>query len=302
MPEQPSRAAVVAAFAAVYFIWGSTYLAIAIAIETLPALTMAGVRFILAGGAVMAWRRARGDAWPTRRQWAAGALVGGLLFVGGNGGVCWAEQHVASGLVALLVASVPSWMVLFDWMRPGGRWPGQLVLAGVVVGFVGVGLLVAPRSGKDAVDLSAAGVVLAGSACWALGSLRSRRTHLLPPSPAMSVGLQMATGGGLLLVAGAALGEPARVDLAAVSTRSVLAVLYLCILGSLVAFSAYSFLLRTVSPASAATYAYVNPVVAVALGSLAGEALTGRMLLAGAIIVGGVAMITLGRTRAPAAA
>jgi len=300
MPEPSRRAAIFAAFAAVYFIWGSTYLAIAIAIETLPALTMAGVRFLIAGGAMMLWRGTRGDAWPTRPQWAAGALVGGLLFVGGNGGVCWAEQHVASGLVALLVASVPSWMVLFDWMRPGGRWPGPLVLSGVVVGFAGVALLVAPRSGAGAVDLGAAAVVLAGSACWALGSLLSRRKNTLPSSPAMSVGLQMAMGGLLLLVAGAALGEPTRMDLAAVSARSVLAVLYLTLLGSLVAFSAYAFLLRTVSPASAATYAYVNPVVAVALGSLAGEALTGRMLVAGAIIVGGVAMITLGRARPPA--
>jgi drug/metabolite transporter (DMT)-like permease len=288
--QRATRAGVIAALAAVYLIWGSTYLAIRFAVETLPPFLMAATRFLVAGGVLYGWRRAKGVPRPTWPQWRGATVVGGLMLLGGNGGVVWAEQWIESGTAALIVATVPLWMVLLDWLRPGGRVPRPLVWAGIAVGLLGVGLLFGrPENG----DMYTAGwvVLLLASISWAVGSLYSR-TALLPP-PLLATGMQMLAGGTLLLLAGVVTGELRGLDPATFSTRSILALVYLTVFGALIGYSAYVWLLRVTTPAVAATYAYVNPVVAVFLGwSLAGEALTPRIMAASAVIVGAVALIT----------
>ncbi|HZF29944.1 MAG TPA: drug/metabolite exporter YedA [Gammaproteobacteria bacterium] len=294
--EVARRWKLVAAFACVYVIWGSTYLAIRFAIETLPPFSMAGVRFLLAGGVLYAWARlARGAERPTRAQWRATAIVGVLLLVGGNGLVVWSEQRIPSGVAALLVAIVPCWMVLVDWLRPNGARPTKQVVVGLALGLCGILFLVGPDAliGGGRVDsLGAAALVLA-SFSWAAGSIYSRHAAM-PSSPFLATAMEMLAGGAAALALGLVLGEPGRLDLAAVSARSVAGWLYLVVFGSVIAFTAYVWLLRESTPARVSTYAYVNPVVAVALGAaLGGEALTPRMVVAAAVIVGGVALITL---------
>jgi drug/metabolite transporter (DMT)-like permease len=299
-----SRWQLAAAFAAVYIVWGSTYLAILFALETLPPFWMAAARFLLAGGLLYAWARWRGAPPPTRVHWRGAAVVGALLLLGGNGGVVWAEQRVPSGLAALLVATVPLWMVLLDGAGRGWRRPPLQVLMGIGIGLVGVGLLVGSGrvAGGQAVDPLGAGVLVLASLSWASGSLYARRAPL-PSSPLLGTAMEMIGGGLCLAVAGLIAGEHQRLDLAAASPKSLLAVVYLVVFGSLVGFTAYVFLLRHTRPALVATYAYVNPVVAVLLGwALADEPLTARTLLAGAVIVGAVVLITTHRQRPGAAA
>lgn len=293
----PARSRVIAAFAAVYLLWGSTYLAIRFAIETMPPLVMAGVRFLVAGTVLYTLVRARGAAKPTRANWLAALIVGGLLLACGNGSVVWAEQLVPSGITALLVATVPLWMVLFDWLRPGGRRPRAMVIAGIALGLVGLVLLVQPSSfGGRAVNPVGAATLVVASIAWAAGSIYSKHSKL-PPSPLLATAMEMLAGGALLVVVGSLSGEVAAFDPSAVSLRSGLALGYLVIFGSLVGFSAYVWLLRVASPSSVSTYAYVNPVVAVILGwALAGESLTLRTLLAAGVIIGAVVLITLGRS------
>lgn len=289
----------VAAFAAVYLIWGGTYLAIRFAIESMPPFLMAATRFLVAGSLLYGWMRVRGEARPTRGQWKAAALVGALLFLGGNGGVTWAEQHIPSSLAASLIATVPMWIVLLDWLRPGGVRPGAQVIMGLLVGFVGVVLLVGPRGGgaHEQVNPLGAAAVLLAALFWASGSLASRGAGL-PSSALLSSGMQMLIGGALLLAAGTVTGEWARFDVGAITPRSWLALLYLIFLGAMVAFGAYAWLLRVSTPARVATYAYVNPVIAVFLGwSLGNEPLTAQTLVAAACIIGAVAVITTYRAR-----
>ncbi|MBZ0283359.1 MAG: drug/metabolite exporter YedA [Anaerolineae bacterium] len=297
----------VAAFAAVYIIWGSTYLAISYAIETLPPFLMAGGRFLFAGLLLFIWSRARGAAAPRRIHWRSTLIIGSLLLMGGNGGVTWAEQRVPSGLAALMVAIVPLWVVLLDWLRPGGTRPGLPVFAGLLVGLAGIALLVAAPGASDvpagetggALDLLGLGALLLATFCWANGSLYSRSAPL-PNSPLLTTGMEMIGGGAVLILAGTLTGEWARLDLSQVSTNSLLALIYLVIFGSIVAFTAYIWLLKVTTPARAATYAYVNPVVAVFLGWVfRGEELTPRTLIAAAIIIGAVVIITLYRQPAP---
>jgi drug/metabolite transporter (DMT)-like permease len=294
-----SARAVWLALAAVYVIWGSTYLAILFVLETLPPFTMAGARFLTAGLILITWRLLAGDAAPTRSQWAGGWLTGTLMLLGGNGAVVWAEQRVSSGLAALLVASVPAWMVVLDALRPKGRRPTGLLLLGLILGFVGVALLVVPRvGGSGEIDPLGAGVLIFGSCCWASGSLLSREVPL-PKSPLLSTALQMLGGGASLLVVGFLAGEPSRIALANVSTKSWVSLAYLVVFGSLVAFSCYAWLLRVTTPALVSTYAYVNPVVAVALGVLlAHERFSALSIVASAFIVAGVVSITIAKTRA----
>ncbi|MEW5926699.1 MAG: drug/metabolite exporter YedA [Gemmatimonadota bacterium] len=292
-----SRAQVVAAFAAVYVVWGSTYLAILFAIETIPPFLMAGARFLVSGAALYAWTRSRGAPRPTRANWRAAAVVGAFLLVGGNGGVVWAEQRVPSGLAALLVATVPLWMVLLDWWRGGGARPRGRTWAGIAVGFLGLGILVGPAEllGGGAADPLGAGVLVLASVLWAIGSVYSRRAAL-PESPFQATAMEMLAGGALLVLVGSAAGEWGRLDPAAVSGRSLLALAYLVVFGSCVGFTAYIWLLRHVEVAKVSTYAYVNPVVAVFLGwLLAGEPVTARTLAAAAVIVVAVAFITSSR-------
>lgn len=287
---------VIAAFAAVYLLWGSTYLAIRFAIETLPPLLMAGVRFLLAGAVLYAFMRLRGQPAPERRHWKSAALIGALLLVGGNGGVTLAERTVPSGVAALLVAMVPLWMVLLEWLRPGGTRPTGRVMVGLAVGFAGMVILVGPSelAGAGAVDFGGAALVLCGSLAWSIGSIYARRATL-PANAFVATGMEMLCGGVLLLVAGAARGELAGLDPAAFTGRSLAAFGYLVVFGSLVGFTAYIWLLGVSSPARVSTYAYVNPVVAVFLGwAMAGEALTARVLVAAAVIVAAVAVITTG--------
>jgi drug/metabolite transporter (DMT)-like permease len=287
---------VIAAFAAVYLLWGSTYLAIRFAIETLPPLLMAGVRFLLAGGVLYAFMRLRGQPAPERRHWKSAAVIGALLLVCGNGGVTLAERTVPSGVAALLVAMVPLWMVLLEWLRRGGTRPTGRVMAGLAVGFAGMVVLVGPSqlAGAGAVDFGGAALVLCASLAWSIGSIYARGATL-PANAFVATGMEMLCGGVLLLVAGAARGELAGLNPAAFTGRSLAALAYLVVFGSLVGFSAYIWLLGVSSPARVSTYAYVNPVVAVFLGwALAGEALTARVLVAAAVIVAAVAVITTG--------
>lgn len=292
--SRPSPGAILAALAAVYILWGSTYLAIRFAVETLPPFLMAGVRFTVAGAILYGWRRAVGQPRPTRAQWRAATVVGALMLLGGNGGVVWAEQWIESGTTALIVASVPFWMVLMDWLRPGGRAPRPKVWAGILVGFGGV-LLLMGGPGAAPGHLVPAIVLLLASVAWAAGSLYSRSAVL--PAPLLATAMQMLTGGALLLLAGVVTGEVGRMDPAGFSTRSVLALLYLIVFGALIGYSAYVWLLRVTEPALASTYAYVNPVVAVVLGwLLAGERMDAGIVVAAAVIVGGVVLITTTRT------
>jgi len=294
MPEHPSRARIVAAFAAVYFIWGSTYLAIRVAIETVPPFVMAGIRFTIAGVVLFVWARSRGAAAPTRRNWIGALVIGLLLLTTGNGAVVWTEQRVPSGLTALLVATVPVWTVIIEWIGAERARPEGRTVVGLLVGLAGVGLLVAPGqvAGGSRVDPLGALVLMGGSISWAIGSVYSRRAGL-PSSPQLATAMEMLCGGAGLLVVGLVSGELAAFRPASVTLHSALAVLYLIVFGSLIAFSAFVWLLRVSTPARVSTYAYVNPAVAVVLGwALAGEPLSVRTLAAAAVIVAGVVLIT----------
>jgi drug/metabolite transporter (DMT)-like permease len=290
--EPASRAQVWIALAAVYVIWGSTYLGIWYAVQTLPPFLMAAARFLTAGVLMYAWARPRAER-PTLANWRATAIVGGLLLAGGNGGVVWAEQHVPSGIAALLVATLSLWMVLLEWLTGGPR-PTLRAVLGLLIGFAGLALLVGPRQGLGGagVDPLGAGVLVLASLLWASGSVYSRGAPM-PKSPLLGTGMEMLAGGALLLVFGSITGEWARLDLAAVSRESWLGLLYLIGFGSMIGYTAYVWLLRHAPISLVSTYAYVNPVVAVMLGWLiAGEPLTARTLLAAGIIVAAVVVIT----------
>jgi drug/metabolite transporter (DMT)-like permease len=287
----------VIAFAAVYLIWGSTYLAIRLAIETLPPFTMAGFRFLVAGTLLYGWLRLHNAAPPTRIHWRSAAIVGGLMLLGGNGGVTWAEQRVPSGLAALLIATVPLWMAILEAIPRRGSRPTRRTGGGLVLGLAGIILLIGPGNldGGQGVDPVGAGVLLLAALSWAGGSLYSRRAPL-PGVPLLGTAMEMLAGGVILLLAGALTGEWARLDPGAVSSRSLLALAYLILFGSLMGFTAYLWLLRNTTPARASTYAYVNPVVAVFLGwAVLGEPLTWQTLLAAAVIVCAVVLINTGR-------
>jgi drug/metabolite transporter (DMT)-like permease len=291
----------VLAFAAVYLIWGSTFLAIRYAVETIPPFFMAGCRFVVAGAALYLWTRAGGATRPSRREWAGTALLGALLLVTGNGGLCWAEQRVPSGLAALLLAAIPIWMVLLDSLRRGGTKLGLRVVGGMAMGVAGLVLLVGPAHlwGSSRVDLAGAGVLMVSSFSWALGSVLSHKVSL-PRSALLAAAMEMSTGGALLLLLGLLSGESRHLHFGGVALRSVLGLVYLIAAGSLLGFTAYFWLLRTVPTARVSTYAFVNPAVAVFLGwALGGEALTGRELLASATIIAGVALIITHRPVEP---
>jgi drug/metabolite transporter (DMT)-like permease len=297
--KRASLPALVAGFAAIYLIWGSTYLGIKFAVETLPPFLMAGFRFTLAGMVLYAMLRLRGAVRPTASQWRAATINGGLLLVGGNGLVTWGQQQaVPSGIAALIVGTTPVWMLLAGWLLDREPPPRGPVWLGLIAGFAGVALLVHPgtlqtagRSGWAVLALAAAPV------CWSLGSIGSRRAGGTA-SLLLTSAMQMVAGGLMMIVAGTVLGEWPRLATQTVSTRSLLAFAYLTLIGSLVAFTTYTWLLRVASPAAVSTYAYVNPLVALFLGwLLGGEILDGTTLLAGLLIVGAVAFITVRRHR-----
>lgn len=288
-----STASLVIAFAVIYVVWGSTYLGMAIAIETMPPFLMAAVRFIIAGTLLIAVRRWLGDALPTRRQWGSAAVIGLLLFLGGNGAVAWAQHWVPSSIAALLITTTPFWMTMLPWVTGYSSRPPLVALGGIALGLGGVALLVgAPMGGAPTTQMMIGSfTIVAAALSWALGSLASKRLPL-PGSPWMSAGAQMVCGALGLAIASVVSGEVTRVDVAAISLRSWLALAYLTFIGAIVGFSAYVYLLRHTTMARVSTYAFVNPVVAVILGWLVlSEPLSGRTVFAGALIIVAVMLI-----------
>jgi drug/metabolite transporter (DMT)-like permease len=289
---EPRLSLIVAAFASVYVIWGSTYLAILWVIDSIPPLLMASGRFLFAGVLLYGWMMWRGAAKPTREQWRAAAISGPLMLAGGNGAVVVAELWVPSGVAALLVASVPLWMVILEPLFGSKSRPSRRVQLGLLVGFAGVAMLGGAPSGSGGTQAVLGSIlILGGCASWAAGSLYVRKAPA-PKSPLVLVSMQMLTGGVVLGVMSLALGEPFSFDPGEVTARSLLALVYLVIFGSLIAYSAYVWLLTVSTPARVGTYAYVNPVIALLLGwALAGEAIGFRSALAATVIVGSVVVI-----------
>jgi len=281
----------IVAFAAVYVIWGSTYLAIKVGLESLPPFLLMGVRSALAGAVLYGWARARGAPAPDAAHWWTGASIGVLLFVGGHGGLAWSQQRVPSGVASLVVATIPIWMTLIDWRRTGGAAPSARVWLGLALGLAGVGLLTEPYDvlGGAPVDSAGVAVLVGASIAWAIGSVHAKHARL-PGSAALTAGMGLLAGGAGLLTLAVLTGQIA--SLPHISARSAAALAYLIIPGSIVAFVAYVWLLKVTTPTRVSTYAYVNPVVALTLGwLLGGEALSPRVLAAAALMLTGVAAI-----------
>jgi drug/metabolite transporter (DMT)-like permease len=295
LPAVSLRWRIALAFAAVYLIWGSTYLAIRFAIETIPPYLMGGVRFLIAGGVLYAVLRWRGVRSPSRLQWRSAIIVGGLLLWGGNGGVMMAEQYVPSSLAALIVAMVPLWMVLLNWGWGDRVRPTAGTALGVGLGLAGIVLIAAPgqSAAEGAVNPIGLVMLIGASLSWSIGSLYARKASL-PSNALLSTAMEMLAGGVFMLIAGLLLGQGAQIHFDQISVLSLSALGYLVIFGSLIGFTAYVWLLKVSTPARVSTYAFVNPVVAVFLGwLLAGEALSLRVLIAAAIIIVAVMLITL---------
>ena len=282
------------ALLALYIVWGSTYLAIRFTVETIPPFLSAGVRFLISGAILLIWRRTAGDAMPTRRQWRSTAIVGLFLLLGGNGLVSFAEQYVPSGIAALIIGSMPIWLVGIEAARPGGVKPTWLSILGLIIGFGGILLLVSPSDllgdGHTFHPLGI-GALLAAEFLWSLGSIYSRNTDM-PKSSLMSTGAQMLTGSMSLFVVSVLTGEFSGFRLANVTFNSWMGLLYLITVGSLIGFVSYGWLLQNAPISLVATYAYVNPLVAVFLGAwLANEVVNARILIAGLIIIGSVVLV-----------
>ena len=287
-----SPAAVAVALATIYLVWGSTYLAIRVTDRTMPPLLMSSVRFVIAGVALYAFA-SRGRARPTLREWRAAAIVGAALLMVGNGGVAWVETRLESGLAALIVAVIPLWFAVMDRVFFGRRLSAPAIV-GLVVGFGGVALLVHPGGGAHVLPMLA---LLVTTAAWAGGSLYARGAAL-PESPLLSASMQMLAASAFLAVAGLAKGEARAIHADTFSTKPVIAFVYLVLVGSLLAFSAYAWLLKNVRVSVVSTYAFVNPVIAVALGTVfLNETIGWSTVAAGAAIV--VAVVLIVTARAP---
>lgn len=293
MSTRASRAAVFWSFAAIYILWGSTYLAIRVMVTAFPPFLAAGSRFLVAGLILYGWARWRGVAAPELRLWPYAALIGGLFFLVGNGGVSWAETRLASGLTALLAATSPLFTAVFESARGGWRRPAGPVVVGVIAGLGGVALLVAPGEfiGGEHADLAGAAAITVAALAWSGGSVLSHAKPL-HPSPELATGMKMLAGGVLLLVAGLLGGEAARLNPGIFTAKVLLAWVYLIVFGSLIGFSAFTYLLRVTTPQKVSTSAFVNPLVAVGLGwLLLDESITPRTVVAAAIIIGAVVLI-----------
>jgi len=283
----------VAAFAAVYVIWGSTYFAIAVGIESFPTLMLPAARHLIAGLVLYPLLRWKTGIRPTPVQWRTAIITGLLLLLLGNGGVCLAERTVPSGVAALLVALVSFWMVLVDWIRPGGQRPLPRVVASLVLGFGGLVLLVGPAhlGGSERVNPIGAGILFVASFAWAWGSIYSKHNDL-PSSPMLGVAMQSLAGGAALWIVSLLAGEGRQLHLSAVTMRSWLALAYLLVFGTGIGFTAYVYILKKSTAARVGTYAFVNPVVALFLGWLgAGETITLRTALAAAVILTAVLLV-----------
>jgi drug/metabolite transporter (DMT)-like permease len=288
---------VIAAFAVVYLVWGSTYLAIRFTIETLPPFLSAGLRFFLAGLILYAFARIKNkEAAPQKKHWGPAIIAGGFLLLGGNGSVVWAERYVPSGLAALFIAIVPLWMVLLEWWWHHTKRPSLGVFCGIGIGFLGVWLLMAPdflHHGAHSINLGGALLLVLASFSWSIGSIYSRKADL-PSSPYLSTAMQMISGGALLLLLGLIQGEYAHFHIVNFSAKSIFALIYLVIFGSLLAFTAYLWLLKNAGVARTSTYAFVNPVVAIFLGwAFAGEKLDLQTAIAALFVLVAVIVITV---------
>src|SRR6266849_6283469 len=305
-PRQSSartKILVLVAFAAVYVVWGSTYLAIRVGIESFPPFILAGIRHVTAGLVLYAVFRRKTGIRPTKAHWWTAAVTGFMLLFIGNGGVSWAEQTVPSGIAALLVATVSLWLVIVDWLRPGGLKPVPRVAMGLLMGFAGLALLVGPAhlGGSERVDPLGAAVLVVASLAWACGSLYSKHGGM-PSSAILGVAMQSFAGGAILLIAGLFAGEFRGLHLGAISLRSWLALAYLIVFGSGIGFSAYIYILHKSTGARVGTYAFVNPVVALFLGwFFAGETITLRTVIAAAVILTAVILVITAPHRTPAA-
>jgi drug/metabolite transporter (DMT)-like permease len=295
----------VAAFFAVYVFWGSTYLAIKYTIETLPPFLMAGSRFAFAGAILFVWARFTKDyERPQLVHWKTAAVVGTFLLLGGNGAVVLASHYIPSSLTALLVATEPLFIVLLSWLWLGNVRPNWKVGLGLLVGFVGVYLLISEKgTAGGAVEgygyWIGIGAVIVGALSWATGSIYGLKART-PKSSLLTAGMQMLAGSVSLFAVGLIRGELTTFDPAAVSANSMFALLYLIVFGSLIGFTAYSWLLKNAQPAMVSTYAYVNPVIAVILGwSIAGESMTAQMLIGAFVIVTSVILITANKSEKP---
>lgn len=293
--SEPHRVSiiVVIAFAAVYLLWGSTYLAMRFGIESIPPLLLAGTRHLATGVILYPLLRAKTGIRPTAAHWRTAAVTGALLLFLGNGAVCWAEQLVPSGLTALLVAMVALWLVIIEWLRPGGVRPAARVIAGLILGFGGLALLVGPANlgGSGRANPLGTVVLVFASFSWACGSLYSKHGQM-PSSPLLGAAMQSLVGGAVLWIVGLLVGEGRSLHPGAVTLRSWLGLAYLIVCGSCLGFTAYIYLLKRSSPARVGTYAFVNPVVALFLGwAVAGEALTLRTGIAAAIILTAVVVV-----------
>jgi drug/metabolite transporter (DMT)-like permease len=303
---EPRRSAtstlVIFAFGLVYVVWGSTYLAIRVGIESFPPLLLAGSRHLLTGLILYPILRRKTGVRPTAAHWRMSFITGFLLLFIGNGGVCLAERTVPSGVTALLVATVSLWLVLIDWLRPGGTRPGPRVVAGLLLGFGGLTLLVGPKNlgGSGRVDPFGVAILVIASLAWATGSVYSKHAGGLSGSPLLGVAMQSLAGGVSLWIAGIVTGEVGALHLGAVSVRSWAALGYLVVFGSGVGFTAYIYILKKSTATRVATYAFVNPVVALFLGwLLVGESINLRTLMAAAVILTAVLLVITAPHPAP---
>src|ERR1700693_4105588 len=281
------------AFAAVYILWGSTYIGIRIAIESFPPLAMAAIRHSLVGLILYPIFRTKTKIRPTAANWWTAGVTGVSLLCISNGGLSWAEQKVPSGIAALLVATISLWLVILDWLRPRGTRPVPRVFVGLLLGFVGMALLVGPANlgGSRRIDLVGTGVLVVASFVWACGSLYSKQ-RVMPASPLLVVAMQSLAGAAALWIAAIVSGEFRAVHVAAISGRSWMALIYLIVFGAGMGFTAYLYILKNSTASKVATYAFVNPVVALFLGwMLAGETITTRTAIAAAVILTAVALV-----------
>ncbi len=289
------RAQLMGAFFLIYVAWGSNFLAIRYAIETIPPFLLMGVRSLLAGLCLYAWGRVRSGEAPTLAHWRAALPVGILLFLGCHGLLAWAQGRVPSGVAALAMATLSIWMTLLDWLWAGAARPGLPVWIGLGLGLVGLAVLVGPGSWSGAVDILGLVVIQASALSWALGSIKARRSHL-PKAVVLSTGMQLIAGGASLLVVALLSGEVRSFDPGAVSMRSVAGFAYMVVAASILAFTAYVWLLRVSTPSLVGSYAFVNPLVAVFLGAaVGGEPVTARTALAAVLILAAVAAILSGK-------
>jgi drug/metabolite transporter (DMT)-like permease len=282
------------ALVTIYIIWGSTYLAIRFAVDSIPPFLMASTRFLIPGLILYGWRRLAGDKSPSRIEWRSTIIIGLLLLVGGNGAVTWAEQTIPSGIAALVIGSVPLWITILNLFTTDGKNQDKKVIVGAVFGFLGLFLLIGPNqilgSSGDVTPMGITALLLAAF-FWSAGSLFSRNATI-PESPLLGTSMEFLAGGVGLLVMGTITGEFSRLAIQSITPRSIFSLVYLSLFGSLIAFVAYTWLLRNAPISMVSTYAYVNPLIAIFLGNLlADEIINSRILIAAFIIISSVFFI-----------